>query len=433
LGIVATTAQSIASMAPAAAIAFGLGAAVPHAGAALPLAVVIAMAVCTIVALSLAKLAAKAPSAGGQVAAIGHALGPRVGWLAGWLASFAYLLVTPATLLVLALFTDSFLREGFHVSMGAHGWIVYVLVYAAIVALLTGLGVKVSSRATMIFGVIELLIFLALAITLIVSSPAVPHVFTPSASPTGWSGVLFGMLFVFSAFIGFESSTTYGEETRAPERVIPRAVVGAAIAIGGVFVLCAYAAVAGWGPEHIDTYFKDLSPWITMSMRVWGPAGAAAVIFAILNSGLGGTVVTVNAGGRILYAMAREGSLPKALAATTRRQTPIAVLPLVAIGAIIAIAAGLIAEPINGLIIVGASSVVPVLLVYIAICVGAAVVAWRERRIVPALVPLIAAVALGGVIYMQFVPRPAPPQDLVGPIDAVWLVIGLAVLVFRKA
>jgi len=39
-------------------------------------------------------------------------------------------------------------------------------------------------------------------------------------------------------------------------------------------------------------------------------------------------------------------------------------------------------------------------------------------------------VLLGIVIYFQFVPLPAAPFNLVGPIDAAWLVLGIIVVVF---
>ena len=50
---------------------------------------------------------------------------------------------------------------------------------------------------------------------------------------------------------------------------------------------------------------------------------------------------------------------------------------------------------------------------------------WRH-----VILPAIPFVLLGVVIAFQFIPFPAAPFDLVGPIDAAWLVLGIIVVVF---
>src|SRR5215471_18960656 len=67
--------QWIASMAPASAVALTLGAAVPFAGGSLPLAVLIALIVGTLVALNIAQLGVRLPSAGGLYTCISCGLG----------------------------------------------------------------------------------------------------------------------------------------------------------------------------------------------------------------------------------------------------------------------------------------------------------------------------------------------------------------------
>src|SRR5260370_3463239 len=60
---------------------------------------------------------------------------------------------------------------------------------------------------------------------------------------------------------------------------------------------------------------------------------------------------------------------------------------------------------------------------------------WREHRSEfnvwrHVILPAIPFVLLGIVIYFQFVPLPAAPFNMVGPIDAAWLVLGIIVVVF---
>src|SRR6059058_4529910 len=65
IGLPGVLFQSITTMAPASAVAFSLGADIPFAGGALPLAVLIALIVCSLIALNIGSLARYLPSAGG--------------------------------------------------------------------------------------------------------------------------------------------------------------------------------------------------------------------------------------------------------------------------------------------------------------------------------------------------------------------------------
>src|SRR5215831_16614746 len=114
IGLPGVLFQSITTMAPASAVAFSLGAAIPYAGAALPLAVFIALIVCTLIAINIGALARYLPSAGGFYTYLSHGFNSQVGWLAGWLFSLAYLLVVPLQLLVLGPVTDGFVNQYFH-------------------------------------------------------------------------------------------------------------------------------------------------------------------------------------------------------------------------------------------------------------------------------------------------------------------------------
>src|SRR5258707_14133338 len=129
--------QSVTTMAPAGAVAFSLAAAIPFTGGALPLAVLLALVICVLVALNIGSMARYLPSAGGYFTYVTRGLGPQVGWLTGWLFTFTYILFLPLTLLVLGSVTDAFLSSTFHLSLGANGWILYAAIFAAVAFPLT--------------------------------------------------------------------------------------------------------------------------------------------------------------------------------------------------------------------------------------------------------------------------------------------------------
>ena len=82
VGLVPVLFQSITHMAPGAAVAFSIIVGVPYAGGSMPLAVVLALFACILVAISVGQLARHMPSAGGLYTYNARGLGPTAGFLA---------------------------------------------------------------------------------------------------------------------------------------------------------------------------------------------------------------------------------------------------------------------------------------------------------------------------------------------------------------
>ncbi len=439
IGLPGVLFQSITTMAPAGAVAFSLGAAIPQAGGALPLTVLIALVICGLIALSISSLARHLPSAGGYLTYVSRSLGKHAGWMTGWLYSFTYVLVIPLVLLVQGQVTDGFMASTFHLALGTYGWAIWAVVWAVIIFLLTYFGVKISANTSIIAGVLEIGIFLVLATWLIVTfrSSNTVATFLPSSSLEhglgGWVGILHGMVFTFLAFAGFESCAPLAEETSNPRRNVGRAIFLATLIIGLFFAFCAYAGVVGWGFNKITTYPNDQNPWGTLANRVWGPFSFLAIL-AILNSGLGNGNAGINAGSRVLFAMGRVKTLPGMLGQTNRFATPgIAIIFTMILGVIITLGLGLKYGPTTAFAFDGTLLTIPLLIVYIASCVSVPVFYLRQHReefrvwrhiIIPAIPFLVLLV----VVYFQFAPPPPSPLNLAGPIVAIWFVLGLIIV-----
>src|ERR1700691_4992731 len=160
---------SVTTMAPASAAAFSIAVGALFAGGSLVLGVVIALVVCMFTALSIGQMARHLPSAGGMYTYIARGLGSKLGFLAGWGFAGAYPLVVPLVTVLFGSILGSPLAAHFGLSYNTW-WVAGAVFCALLVGSLNYFGVQVASRFGLILGASEILVMVALAITLIVSA-----------------------------------------------------------------------------------------------------------------------------------------------------------------------------------------------------------------------------------------------------------------------
>src|SRR3977135_2377675 len=278
IGLAPVLFQSITHMAPAAAVAFSIIFAVTYAGGATPLAVILALVACLTVAISISQLARHLPSAGGLYTYSARGLHPVAGFFVAWGFMLAEPIVAPLLYLIFGNVIAVFLTNHFNTPTwlwapfaAAAGIGVWFLVYR---------GIRISTEAGVILGAFEIVVFLALAITLIVAAGSnnTLSVFSPNSGNTNGLGSVFaGMVYTVLAFIGFEAAAPLGEEARDPRRTIPRAVVWSCVLIGLFYLVCYYAATVYFGPNQMADQkngffgFNGGDPWDGLAAKVWGP------------------------------------------------------------------------------------------------------------------------------------------------------------------
>ncbi len=305
----ATLFQSITFMAPAGAIVFSLSIAVPLAGNALPISIVIAGIACILAAVAIGQLAAEIPSAGGLYSYAATGLGPKWGFAVGWLYVGVALFFPPFVFLVFGWFIETTLKSE-HIP--TPGWWVWSLCGVAVTFALTYFGVRLSTNSGIILGSFELLVFAALSVTMIIHGPNSTAAFSVSGHST--SGLFQGAVFGILAFTGFEVASTLGEEARNPRRTVKYSIVFAALLVGTYFVFCSYAWVVGAKFDIINNLkASGGNAWNIFGHKYWG-AGWVLVFLAILNSIIANGVASVNNAGRVLLAMGRAGAAPSAFA-----------------------------------------------------------------------------------------------------------------------
>ncbi len=452
VGLLPTLFQSITHMAPAAAVAFSIIVGVPYAGGSIPLAVLLALVACLLVAISIGQLARHLPSAGGLYTFSSRGLGAGVGFLVAWGFMMAEPIVAP--LLYLIFGNELAANLNSHFGWPLWLWAPFAVVAGLIVWVLTYRGIRLSTEAGVALGTFEIVIFLALAITLIVAAGGnnTLSVLAPTTgNAKGWGSIFPAMIFAILAFIGFEASAPLGEEARDPRRTIPRAVILSCVLIGVFYLVCYYAATVYFGPANMAGKFINYNggdPWGGMAQTVWGP-GIILVILAVLNSAIANSNAGVNAATRVGYALGRIGLLPRAFASVHGRfKTPYVAINVQALGGIVlAVGLGIVAGgPLNAFALLGTVATIIVVAIYILTNVSNLVFYARERRnefnwflngvvpVVGSLIFLPALVAAFGIDFAGLGITPlGPPANLAPLIIAIWMVIGVVLFFYFRA
>ncbi len=368
IGVADVLFQAITYMAPGVGLAFSIGIAVPISGATLPLSVVVALIACTFAAIAIGQLARHIPSAGGLYTYAAKGIGPRSGFLIGWFY-LGFALTLPSSLGLLGgWFMNSFLSgKGFDVA-----WWIWAALLMGSMFLLTFFDVRMSAKATIILGVIELAVLFALAVTMVASEPNSTIPFTPSEGANGWSGIFQGAVFAILAFIGFEAASALGEEAKNPRRTVQIGVIGSCVLVGLFYVFQTYAWNIGAKLDIVQHKIDSgNSDWTAFGEEYWGNIGGWILFLALVNSVIAcGTAATNNAA-RVLFSMGRAGALPSVFGRThPKYKSPyVGVISIVVFGYILDLIINQIyGDPLTGFFLSATFFTVLAILIYILSC-----------------------------------------------------------------
>lgn len=282
---------------------------------------VVALIAVSFTAASYAKMSAAFPQAGSTYLYASKAIHPLAGYVAGWTMILDYLLL-PMLCVIIVGATSHKLWPA--VPYGA-----WVIIAASGITAVNLRGIEMTSRVTILFGAvlgISILWFIAAA------SWALTHgvgrgtllSLEPFYSPPdfSWQLVMAATPIAVLSFLGFDGISTLAEDAREPQKNIGRATLLVCVIAGGLFILQTYAGQLLW-PDY-STFASEETAFSEIGRKVGGPAlGYAIVLLVVAQAWMSGITSQASAS-RLLYAMARDGRLPRLLFGYLhpRRRTP---------------------------------------------------------------------------------------------------------------
>jgi amino acid transporter len=271
------------------------------------------MVVLAIFSVGFTSMAKHITSTGAFYGFISYGLGRTAGLASGLLATFAYAVFEPALIGIFSTFATTTLKDqtGLHVP-----WWAFAVLMLAVNATGTWFGVSVAEKLLVALLATEVTVLAAMAVSVALHGGG-PHGFTfapvdPVNAFKGTSAGL-GLFFAFWSWVGFESTAMYGEESRDPKKIIPRATTVSVLGVGVFYVLVSWMAITGNGEAEAVRAASSADPlamFFDPTERYVGHWAVDVMQWLMITGSLACGMAFHNCAARYLYALGREGVLP---------------------------------------------------------------------------------------------------------------------------
>lgn len=315
VGVLGVVFMVVAFSAPISAMTANLPVAVGFGnGPGAPAGFVIATVVLTIFSVGFVALARHITAAGAFYTFVSRGWSRVPGLAAGVMSMFVYMIMEAGVIGVFSAFAQQ-AAAGY---LGVHApWWCFGLIAVAAIAALSHADVSVAAKVLGVALVAEIAI---LTITGVCGLARGHGIEWGSLAPTaavhtnGVAGgaVGLGLLMAFWSWVGFEATAIYGEESKDPKRVVPRATMVAVIGIGAFYTFISWAIVSANGPSRSIELASSNNPFELLyapARDYVGPWAVTAFELLVLGGTFACALAIHNAAGRYLFAFGRDGLL----------------------------------------------------------------------------------------------------------------------------
>lgn len=412
-------AQSVAATAPAGVLLIHPGAAFARSGSFAFVDIAITITLIVGVALVIGMFARRVTSTGSLYTFAARGLGTHAGLVAGTALGIGYVAVAMNTLGS----ASARVAQLVAATPQPPAWIASVLMvgFGGLIALVVARGLRMSTRMLLIVESIAVLAVLALSIAALSLTRWDLGLLVPRPDDVSLDAIVTGVAFALIGFVGFESGTALGPETRRPFAAVPRGILVSVGATGLVMLVgtAAQLSIVADSPGAASLAGIVGLPWLI----------DAIVAISFLACALAMT----NAATRLAFAMSREGLLPAAFGRTSRRGVP-------AVGGVL-LAAIVTAAPLTVVlaggtrhdlrIVTSPASILGFIVAYTLVCAAAPVFLGRIGELTMRVAVLSAVPFVGLVAVLAFYVTAAlrdNPAGFLWAAGAIVVLIGFAAM-----
>ncbi|PMU08576.1 MULTISPECIES: APC family permease [unclassified Pseudomonas] len=284
-------------------------------------------------AMSYGRMAAAFPVAGSAYSYVRKAISPKLGFIAGWAVLLDYLFLPMAIWLIGA----AYLHSAFP---AVPQWI-WVLTFIGITSAINIVGLKLANGINALLMLVQFLVLIAFVALCV-------HYVGGDASTPLWSVkpffngdmqmplIMSGAAIACYSFLGFDAVSTLTEETRDPRRTIPRAIMLITLIGGLIFVGVSYFVQIA----HPSFQFDSVdSAAYEIARNIGGDLFVSIFLIGLIVGQFASGLSAQASGSRLLFAMGRDGVLPKSFFGTLHERfgTPVNSILLCAAVALLAL------------------------------------------------------------------------------------------------
>ncbi len=292
-----------------------------------PAGYLVATIVLTLVTVGFVALARYITTAGAFSGFITHGLGQVWGMASGALATMAYVVFEGSLVGIFAFFTNDALNRWLGVDVN---WLLIAVACIAVIGLFGYFDINIAAAFLGVTLVAEVVLLGALALSVLFSGGGpdglVPEAVNPlnafKSLPTGGDlgleidgqaiaagSAAIGLFFAFWSWVGYETTAVYGEESRNPRRIVPRATLIAVVGLGSFYTFVSWMMIAGNGKaQAIQGANTDaIGLWVDLAENKLGGSFIGDIyLFLICIGSFACGLAFHNAASRYIYAIARE-------------------------------------------------------------------------------------------------------------------------------
>src|SRR5206468_4892281 len=295
-------------------------------GVGAPAAFRFATVVLVVLSVGYVAMARRKTTAGGFYSYISHGLGRELGIGTGYASVVAYSVFEASLAGGFAYFLNLKLNQ-FGVNI-AWPWLALGMVL--LISALTYFDVRVSSMVLAIGLISEVVILIIFDVVLLAKghvtaaplSPVNAFKGFPAEGKLAAGAIGIGLFFAFWSWVGFEMAPNYGEESREPKRIVPRAMYISVIGLGLFYTITSWTPLGGYASTHAAIAQAQTNPaefYLNPAKLYAGQWVSSIMSYLIITGSFACGMAFHNTAARYMYSLGREKLLPPALGRTHKR------------------------------------------------------------------------------------------------------------------